>query len=134
MSTQAELRQRGVQVNPQGLDETMDAPSIADVTVEEDFTVFAGDQDRYLDTEKIEHDIIATGGSLLVPATIDVWAIIRKSAINLVLPFINGMMLGFGEILAHEIGFKYRWAGAKVVPPQRKQQQLTPPRVKSSYL
>ncbi|CAL1184463.1 unnamed protein product [Candida parapsilosis] len=45
--------------------------------------------------------------------------IVRKSAINLVLPFINGMMLGFGEILAHEIGFHYHWHGAKVEPPRR---------------
>ncbi|GME76468.1 unnamed protein product [[Candida] boidinii] len=47
--------------------------------------------------------------------------------INLVLPFINGIMLGFGEILAHEIGFRYNWLGARVVPArrmvQRQQQQ-----------
>jgi hypothetical protein len=35
-------------------------------------------------------------------------------AINLFLPFINGMMLGFGEILAHELGFKWGWVGARV--------------------
>lgn len=35
-------------------------------------------------------------------------------AINLFLPFVNGMMLGFGEILAHELGFKLGWAGARV--------------------
>ncbi|GME78835.1 unnamed protein product [Ambrosiozyma monospora] len=37
-----------------------------------------------------------------------------RCGINLILPFVNGMMLGFGEILAHEIGFKYNWAGARV--------------------
>lgn len=50
---------------------------------------------------------------------INLWTILRKSSINLILPFINGMMLGFGEILAHEIGFRYKWAGAKVEPPRR---------------
>lgn len=50
---------------------------------------------------------------------INLWTILRKSAINIVLPFINGMMLGFGEILAHEIGFRYNWVGAKVEPPRR---------------
>lgn len=50
---------------------------------------------------------------------INLWSILRKSSINLVLPFINGMMLGFGEILAHEIGFRYNWVGAKVEPPRR---------------
>lgn len=47
------------------------------------------------------------------------WQTFTKSAINLVLPFINGMMLGFGEIVAHEIGFKYNWVGARVSPPRR---------------
>lgn len=50
---------------------------------------------------------------------INLWTILRKSSINLILPFINGMMLGFGEILAHEIGFRYNWVGAKVEPPRR---------------
>lgn len=51
--------------------------------------------------------------------TFNLWAIVYKGAINVVLPFINGMMLGFGEILAHEIGFKFGFAGARVVPPRR---------------
>ncbi|KAG7820897.1 hypothetical protein KL920_000186 [Ogataea angusta] len=42
------------------------------------------------------------------------WSFLGSCGINLVLPFINGVMLGFGEILAHEIGFRYNWAGAKV--------------------
>lgn len=50
---------------------------------------------------------------------IDIFGILKKAAINLVLPFINGMMLGFGEILAHEIGFRYNWIGARVEPPRR---------------
>lgn len=50
---------------------------------------------------------------------INLWSILRKSSINLILPFINGMMLGFGEILAHELGFRYNWVGAKVEPPRR---------------
>lgn len=49
----------------------------------------------------------------------DIFGILKKAAINLVLPFINGMMLGFGEILAHEIGFRYNWIGARVEPPRR---------------
>ncbi|EGW34221.1 uncharacterized protein SPAPADRAFT_135423 [Spathaspora passalidarum NRRL Y-27907] len=50
---------------------------------------------------------------------VNVWSILQKGAINLVLPFINGMMLGFGEILAHEVGFRYGWLGAKVEPEGR---------------
>lgn len=141
MSTQAELRQRGPASDTQEVEADVGTPTIIEIEVEEEYTVFGGsedhprhhDHDHVFDTEKIESDLIATGGSLLVPATIDVWAIIRKSAINLVLPFINGMMLGFGEILAHEIGFKYHWLGAKVVPVQRKQAQPAP-RIKSNYI
>ncbi|CAO3632052.1 unnamed protein product [Mucor fragilis] len=39
-----------------------------------------------------------------------VW-ILKATAINFVLPFFNGVMLGFGEILANEVIFKYGWFG-----------------------
>lgn len=42
------------------------------------------------------------------------WNLIRSAAINLVLPFINGMMLGFGELFAHEAAFRLGWGGTKV--------------------
>lgn len=41
-------------------------------------------------------------------------ALLGSLSINLFLPFINGLMLGFGEIIAHEIGFHYNWFGANV--------------------
>lgn len=40
--------------------------------------------------------------------------IIRGAAINLFLPFINGMMLGFGELFAHEAAFRLGWSGTRV--------------------
>ena len=43
-----------------------------------------------------------------------VWSILRGAAINLLLPFINGMMLGFGELLAHEFAFRLGWGGTNV--------------------
>lgn len=42
-----------------------------------------------------------------------------KVGINMVLPFINGVMLGCGEIFAHEVGFKWGWGGARVYPARR---------------
>lgn len=39
---------------------------------------------------------------------------IVKCGINLILPFVNGMMMGFGEILAHEICFRHNWTFARV--------------------
>ena len=42
------------------------------------------------------------------------WSIVRGAAINLVLPFINGLMLGFGELVAHEAAYRLGWGGTKV--------------------
>lgn len=49
------------------------------------------------------------------------WGLIRGAAINLLLPFINGMMLGFGELFAHEAAFRLGWGGTRVreCPPVR---------------
>ncbi|KAJ8103928.1 outer membrane protein TOM13-domain-containing protein [Lipomyces tetrasporus] len=43
-------------------------------------------------------------------------SILRFSAINLLFPFINGVMLGFGEIVANEIGIRWGFIGAEVHP------------------
>jgi hypothetical protein len=42
-------------------------------------------------------------------------SLLRTTAINLVLPFINGVMLGFGEIFAHELAFQWGWRSAKAL-------------------
>lgn len=42
------------------------------------------------------------------------WGLLRGAAINLVLPFVNGLMLGFGELFAHEIAFRLGWSATKV--------------------
>jgi hypothetical protein len=52
---------------------------------------------------------------LYAPPTL--WGLLRGAAINLVLPFVNGLMLGFGELFAHEIAFRLGWAGTKVRLP-----------------
>ncbi|KAH6658728.1 outer membrane protein TOM13-domain-containing protein [Truncatella angustata] len=48
------------------------------------------------------------------------WGLIRGAAINLFLPFVNGMMLGFGELFAHEAAFRLGWSGTKVFPLSRR--------------
>ncbi|CUS07821.1 unnamed protein product [Tuber aestivum] len=45
--------------------------------------------------------------------------LLRTAAINLVLPFINGLMLGFGELFAHELAFRWGWGGTRVFPSSR---------------
>ena len=49
---------------------------------------------------------------LYSPPTI--WGLLRGAAINILLPFVNGLMLGFGELLAHEAAFRLGWSGTKV--------------------
>ncbi|KAI0017132.1 TOM13-domain-containing protein [Xylariomycetidae sp. FL0641] len=49
-----------------------------------------------------------------------VWSMVRGAAINLFLPFINGMMLGFGELFAHEAAFRLGWGGTRVFPLSRR--------------
>lgn len=43
-----------------------------------------------------------------------VWGLLRGAGINLLLPFINGLMLGFGELFANELAFRFGWSGTKV--------------------
>ncbi|KAL1644423.1 hypothetical protein SLS58_004337 [Diplodia intermedia] len=54
---------------------------------------------------------------LYTPPTM--WGLMRGAAINLVLPFINGLMLGFGELFAHEVAFRLGWSGTKIFPTHR---------------
>jgi hypothetical protein len=49
---------------------------------------------------------------LYSPPTI--WSVFRGAAINLILPFVNGLMLGFGELFAHEAAFRLGWSKTKV--------------------
>ncbi|KAL4913110.1 TOM13-domain-containing protein [Aspergillus aurantiobrunneus] len=68
------------------------------------------------------HDASISSDSPLIlykPST-TFWSILRGAAINLVLPFVNGLMLGFGELFAHEAAFRLGWSGTKVFPTYRR--------------
>ncbi|KAL8943325.1 MAG: hypothetical protein Q9211_001020 [Gyalolechia sp. 1 TL-2023] len=54
------------------------------------------------------------------------WGLLRGAAINLLLPFVNGLMLGFGELLAHEAAFRLGWSGTKVFPSGRSSRSVGP--------
>lgn len=43
------------------------------------------------------------------PWTLVMRRLLVSSAINCLLPFVNGLMLGFGQIFAHELGFRWGW-------------------------
>lgn len=57
-------------------------------------------------------------------------SILRGAAINLILPFVNGLMLGFGELIAHETAFRLGWSNTKVrcMPVQQYNRGLLPSR------
>ncbi|KAL9036238.1 MAG: hypothetical protein Q9214_006222 [Letrouitia sp. 1 TL-2023] len=61
---------------------------------------------------------------LYSPPTI--WGLLRGAAINLLLPFVNGLMLGFGELLAHEAAFRLGWSGTKIFPSGRSSRPVGP--------
>ncbi|KAN0099786.1 TOM13 domain containing protein [Hyaloscypha variabilis] len=61
---------------------------------------------------------------LYTPPTL--WGLLRGAAINLLLPFINGLMLGFGELFAHEAAFRLGWGGTKVFPTGRGRHPVGP--------
>lgn len=75
------------------------------------------------DSEQYSHEDISTSPPssssppivLYQPPTL--WSIIRGTAINLILPFVNGMMVGFGELFAHEAAFRLGWSGTRVRQP-----------------
>ncbi|KAG2415835.1 hypothetical protein HFD88_007027 [Aspergillus terreus] len=54
------------------------------------------------------------------------WSILRGAAINLFLPFVNGLMLGFGELFAHEAAYRLGWSGTKVFPLHRRSRPAGP--------
>ncbi|MCJ1413213.1 hypothetical protein MMC19_007317 [Ptychographa xylographoides] len=55
-----------------------------------------------------------------------VWSLLRGAAINVLLPFINGLMLGFGELFAHEAAFRLGWSGTKIFPGGRATRPIGP--------
>ncbi|KAI1660627.1 TOM13-domain-containing protein [Daldinia decipiens] len=79
------------------------------------------DSEQYSAGEDLLHSPPSSSSPPIVlykPPT--VWSMLRGVAINLLLPFINGMMLGFGELFAHEAAFRLGWGGTRVFPLSRR--------------
>lgn len=94
----------------------MASPDPSNPLAESGITIHT-DSERYSAAEDVSASPPSSSSSPVIlynPPTI--WTIIRGTAINLLLPFINGMMLGFGELFAHEAAFRMGWGGTKVGP------------------
>lgn len=55
-----------------------------------------------------------SGSPLILYSPPTFWGLVRGAAINLLLPFVNGLMLGFGELFANELAFRFGWSNTKV--------------------
>ncbi|PWO24792.1 hypothetical protein PtrARCrB10_06682 [Pyrenophora tritici-repentis] len=60
-----------------------------------------------------------TSSPLILYKPPTLWGLLRGAAINLLLPFINGLMLGFGELVANEAAYRLGWSGTKIFPTHR---------------
>ncbi|KAL2207853.1 putative mitochondrial outer membrane protein [Sarocladium strictum] len=78
------------------------------------------DSEQYSPGEEISMSPPSSGSPVILYKPPTVWSLIRGAAINLFLPFVNGMMLGFGELFAHEAAFRLGWGGTKVFPLTRR--------------
>ncbi|EEQ89250.1 preprotein translocase subunit YidC [Blastomyces dermatitidis ER-3] len=72
------------------------------------------DSENYSANNELSSSPLSSSSSPIIlykPPTF--WGLLRGAAINLLLPFVNGLMLGFGELLAHEAAFRLGWSGTK---------------------
>lgn len=99
---------------PSVLHYTMAADPLAEsgVTMHSDSEQYSAGEEASTSPESTSS---STPMILYQPPTL--WGLIRGTAINLLLPFVNGMMLGFGELFAHEAAFRLGWGGTKVCSP-----------------
>ncbi|KZM27960.1 mitochondrial outer membrane [Ascochyta rabiei] len=59
------------------------------------------------------HSPPSSSSPLILYSPPTLWGLLRGAAINLLLPFVNGLMLGFGELVANEAAFRLGWSGTK---------------------
>ncbi|KAF2140238.1 uncharacterized protein K452DRAFT_230996 [Aplosporella prunicola CBS 121167] len=91
----------------------------------EESTTFHSDSENYDGNNELSSSPASTSPLILYhPPTL--WGLLRGAGINLVLPFVNGLMLGFGELFAHEIAFRLGWSGTKIFPSGRASRQVGP--------
>ncbi|KAJ5462981.1 hypothetical protein N7475_007925 [Penicillium sp. IBT 31633x] len=68
----------------------------------------------------------STSSPMILYKPPSVWGLLRGAAINLFLPFVNGLMLGFGELFAHEAAFRLGWTNTKIFPNYRRTHAVGP--------
>ena len=90
-------------------------PDLGHVDLSESMTIPSDSENYDTHVNLSESDPPSTTSSPLIlysPPT--VWSLLRGAAINLLLPFVNGLMLGFGDLFANEVAFRLGWSQTKV--------------------
>ncbi|OJJ48495.1 hypothetical protein ASPZODRAFT_130544 [Penicilliopsis zonata CBS 506.65] len=82
------------------------------------------DSENYSANNELTSSTSSSPLILYQPPTI--WSLLRGAAINLILPFVNGLMLGFGELFAHEAAYRLGWSGTKIFPTYRRSRPAGP--------
>lgn len=102
-----------------GLQEIMASEDPSNHLAESGITMHS-DSEQYSPGEELSTSPASSGSPVILYRPPTIWSLLRGTAINLLLPFINGMMLGFGELFAHEAAFRLGWGGTKVFPMTRR--------------
>lgn len=97
-------------------------PPTANMDLSESQTTFPSDSENYdanydanhSNSQDSEEQTSHSSSPLILYSPPTFLSILRGAAINLVLPFVNGLMLGFGELFAHEAAFRLGWSGTRV--------------------
>lgn len=85
---------------------------MADLT--ESGITIRSDSENYDGNNESSPSPVSSNAPLILYSPPTFWGLLRGAAINLLLPFVNGLMLGFGELFAHEIAFRFGWSQTKV--------------------
>ncbi|KAF7166754.1 hypothetical protein CNMCM5623_000261 [Aspergillus felis] len=73
------------------------------------------DSEIYSANHEVSSPMSTSSSPLILYKPPSIWGILRGAAINLILPFVNGLMLGFGELFAHEAAFRLGWSNTKPI-------------------
>ena len=80
----------------------------------ENYSTSPDDRQSALSPEQESPPPSSSSSPLILYSPPTFWSILRGAGINLLLPFVNGLMLGFGELVAHEWAWRLGWGGTKV--------------------
>ncbi|KAL1970831.1 hypothetical protein VTN77DRAFT_2665 [Rasamsonia byssochlamydoides] len=106
---------------------TSENPSGSQIELYDSAMTVPSDSENYSANNELSSSPLSTSSSpLILYKPPSLWSILRGAAINLLLPFVNGLMLGLGELLAHEAAFRLGWSNTKIFPTYRRTTPIGP--------